>query len=92
MNLAENQEKCVENILKRLVVSNSISEGTRRSIKPVGIGPGIMYGLCKVHKDIINNCLPFQYILSANNTLTYKLAKFLAPTLIFLTSNEYLVK
>ena len=51
-----------------------------------------MYGLCKVHKDIIDNCPPFRPILSAINTPTYKLAKFLVPILKSLTSNEYTVK
>ena len=40
-----------------------------------------MERLCKVHKDIINNCLLFQPILSAINSRTYKLATFLVPTL-----------
>ena len=90
-NFAINQEKRVD-ILKKLVVSNSISEETRRSLKPVGTRPGIMYGLCKVHKDIIDNCPPFRPILSAINTPTYKLAKCLVPILKSLTSNEYMVK
>ena len=51
-----------------------------------------MYGLCKVHKDIIDNFRPFRPILSTINTPTYKLAKFLVPTLKSLTSNEYMVK
>ena len=80
LNFAINHEKRVGNILKKLVVSNSISEGTRRSLKPVGTRPGIMYGLCKFHKDI-DNCPPFRPILSAINTPTYKLAKFLVPIL-----------
>ena len=40
--------------------------------------PGIMYGLFKVHKNVCN-CQPFRPIVSANNTPTYKLAKFLVP-------------
>ena len=51
-----------------------------------------MYGLCKVHKDIINNCLPFRPTFSAINTPTYKLVKVLVPILKFLTRNEYTVK
>ena len=51
-----------------------------------------MCGLCKVHKDIIDNCPPFRPILSAINTPTYKLAKFLVPILKSLTSNEHTVK
>ena len=51
-----------------------------------------MYGLCKVDKDIIENCPPFRPILSAINTPTYKLVKFLVPILKSLTSNEYTAK
>ena len=79
-------------ILKKLVASNSISEETRRSLKLVGTRPGIMYGLCKALKDFIDKCLPFWPILSAVNTPTYKLAKFLISILKFLTSNECAVK
>ena len=56
LNFAINPEKRVDNILKQLVASNSISQETRRSLKPVGTRRGIMYGVCKVHKDIIDNC------------------------------------
>ena len=73
-------------------MSYSIFEETRRSLKPVGTRSGIMYGLCKVHKDIINNCPPFRPILSAINILTYILEKFLVPILKSLTSKEYMVK
>ena len=92
LNFAINQEKRVDNILKKLVASKSISEETRRSLKPVGTRPGIMYGLFKFHKDIVDNCPPFRPILSAINSPTYKLAKFLVPILKSLTSNEHTVK
>ena len=64
----------------------------RRSLKRVGTRTGIMYGICKVYKDIIDNCPPFWPNLSAINTPTYKLAKFLVPILKSLTSNEYTIK
>ena len=89
---AINQEKRAKNIFKKLVASNSISEETRRSLKPVGTRSGITYGLRKVHEDIIDNCPSFLSILSEINTLTYKLAKFLVPILKSLTSTEYMVK
>ena len=41
LNFAINQEKRVDNILKKLVASNSIPEETRRSLKPVGTRPGM---------------------------------------------------
>ena len=61
----------------------------RKSLKPVGTRPGIMYGPCKVHKASVGNCPPFRRILSALNTPTYKLAKFLVPILRSLTNNEF---
>ena len=51
-----------------------------------------MYGLCKVHRDIIDNYPPFRPTLSAINTPTYKSAKFLVPILESFTSNKYTVK
>ena len=93
LNFAINQEKHVDNILKKLVASNSISEETRISLKPFGTRPDvIMYGLCKVPTDIIDNCPPFRPISSTINTPTYKSAKFLVPILKSLTINEYTVK
>ena len=73
------RKTCWQYFLKNLLRLVSISEETRKSLKTVGTRPGIMYGLCKVYKDIIDNCTPFQLILSAINTPTYKLAKFLVP-------------
>ena len=35
LNFAVNQEKRVDNILQKLVATNSISEETRKSLKPV---------------------------------------------------------
>ena len=40
---------------KTLAASDSVSEETRRSLKPVGTRPGTIYGLCIVHKDIVDN-------------------------------------
>ena len=68
LNFAIKQEKGIDNILKKPFASNSMSEETRRPLKPVGINPGIMYGLCNFHKDIIDSYLPFRTILSAINT------------------------
>ena len=72
--------------------SNSLSEEARRSFKPVMTRTGIMYGLCKVHKGIIDNCPPSWPILSAINTRNFKLVKFLVLILKSLTSTEFTVK
>ena len=72
-SVAVNHEKQVDNIFKRLVASNS------RSWKPVGTRPSIMSGFWKFHKYIFYNCPLSWPILSAFNTRTYKLPKFLVP-------------
>ena len=57
LSFAVNQEKRVENVKKKLVASNSISQETRRFIKPTESSPCVMHGLCKTKKNIIDNCL-----------------------------------
>ena len=51
-----------------------------------------MYGLAKVHKQLVNICPPFRPILSAIGTPTYNIAKFLVPILKPLTTNDYTLK
>ena len=92
LNFVVNQEKRIDTIFKNLVDSNSMSKEMHKSIKPVGTRPGTMYGLCKVHKQEVDGCPPFRPILSALQTPTYNLAKFLVPILDPLTKNEYTVK
>ena len=69
-----------------------MSEETRRHLKPVGTRPGIMYGSCKVYKKCVDGYSRFRPILSALQTPTYKLAKYLGPILEPLTNNKYTVK
>ena len=84
--LLSTKKKGLDNIFKKLVASNGISKETGRSLKPVWARPCIMYGLWKVHKYIIDSCPPLWLILSAINTPTYKIAKFLVPILKCLTT------
>ena len=69
-----------------------ISEKEFDSICPVGTTPGILYGNPKVHQTVVNSTPKSRPILSAINTPTYSLAKFLNPILSPLTSNEFAVK
>ena len=69
-----------------------MTEKTRKSIKPVGTSPGVMYGLCKVNNASVEYCSPFRPIFLAFNTPIYKLAKFLVPILKPLTTNEFIGK
>ena len=58
----------------------------------MGCNPGILYGLCKVQKAVVDVCPPVRPIFSAIGTPTYKLAKYLVPKLASITANEFSVK
>ena len=92
LNFQVNHKKRINEILKSLKSTCSISDKQYKKIKAVGSRPGILYGLCKVHKAIVDVCPPFRPILSAIGTLTYKTARFLVPILSCLTINEFSVK
>ena len=74
--------------------SNYLSDDDYKILKPCGSKPGVMYGLCKVHKSVSDDdpVPPFRPILSAIGTCTYNLAKFFVPVLKEFTVNEYTVK
>ena len=59
---------------------------------PKGSAPGILYGLCKVHKSVQGDCPPFRPILSAIDTPSYNIAKFLVPILAPITTNRFVCK
>ena len=87
-----NVEKDITDLLKDLKNSEVISVTVYKSLKPRGSGFGILYGLCKFHKQVVDNCSPFRPIMSAIKTPTYNLAKFLVPLLEPITTDMYTVK
>ena len=68
MGYALNEERRIDNILKKLTHSHIISEEITRSLKPVGIRPDKMFGLCKVPKGMGDSCPSFPLIVSTINT------------------------
>ena len=87
-----NLEKKIREPLKELYQLEIIDKKTYDKLCPVGSHFGILYGLAKVHKQLVNNCPPFRPILSAIGTPTYNIAKFLVPILKPLTTNDYSLK
>ena len=75
LNFHVNHEKRLNEILKSLKFTGSLSDKHYKKIKAVGFRPGVFYSLCKVHKAIVV-CPPFRPILSAIGTPTYKLLSF----------------
>ena len=59
---------------------------------PRGSRSGIIYGMSKVHKTLINNFPKLGPMLSAINTATYGWAKFFVPLRKYFTMNEYTLK
>ena len=86
-------ESSIKNCLDDLLNNNYLYKEDYKFLKPVGSKPGIMYGLCKVHKynSSTNDIPPFRPILSTIGTATYNLAKFFVPILKEFTVNEYTV-
>ena len=87
-----NMEDTIKETLENFLTKNYISQQDYDKLIPSGSQPGILYGLAKIHKRVIGNCPPCRPILSAINTPTYKIAKFLVPILAPVTCNQFTVK
>ena len=87
-------EEAIKHCLDDLLHRNYLSKEDYKLMKPTGSRPGVMYGLCKIHKDTTNGreLPPFRPILSAIFTCTYFLAKFFVPVLKEYTINTYTIK
>ena len=90
-NLTDIEDK-IRKVLQPLKEKGVLSNEIYNKIMPVGCQPGKMYGLCKVHKEAVDGHKPFRPILSAINTPTYQIAKFLIPILEPFTKNEFVTK
>ena len=77
-------EKKLTNLLKELKASEAISEIDYKNLKSRGSSFGVLYGLCKTHKKVLDKC-PIK-------TPSYNLAKFLVPLIEPVTKNNFTVK
>ena len=87
-----NFETHITSLIKDLRISEVISEVVYKGLIPQVSRFGILYGLCKVRKQLVDNCPLFRPIMSAIKTPTYNLAKFLVSLLQPITTNMYTVK
>ena len=85
-------EKKLTNLLKELKASETISENDYKKNKSRGSSFGVLYGLCKTHKKVLDKCPPFRPIFSAIKTPSYNLAKFLVPLIEHIIKNNFTVK
>ena len=82
-------ETKLTDLLKELKASEAMSENDCKKLKPRGSSFGVLYGLCKTHKKVLDKCPP---ILSAIKSPSYNLAKFLVPLIEPITKNNFTVK
>ena len=92
LNYILNLEKKNIYVLKDLKNKEEITEVDYLHQYPCGSRPGILHGMAKVHKPVINWCPSLLPILSAINTPSYKLAQFLVLLLTPLTSDDFTIK
>ena len=90
INLLLQHEGKLTEFLKQ--IKSFVTTDLYKHLYPHGFKPGIMYGLSKIHKPLVNDFPRLRPILSAINTGTYKWAKFFVPLLKPFTSNNYTVK
>ena len=55
LNFTVNHDKRINEYLKSLKSSGALSVNQHKKIKVVGSKRGVLYGLCKVHKNILSN-------------------------------------
>ena len=91
-NFIHNQELRIIELLNVLKGNGSISVPEYEQLYPRGSGPGILYGLSKVHKSTVNGIPKLRPILSAVNIPTYNLSKLLVKMLKPFTTNKYTPK
>jgi hypothetical protein len=85
-------EDKINNFLRKIKPLNVISEEIYKQLFVSGSGPGILYGLPKIHKPNFSVNFPFRPIFAAYNTPSFKLAKFLVPILSPFTTNEHTIE
>ena len=67
--------------LDELRLRDKISQQTYFKLDPIGCKPGVLYGLSKVHKTLVQGLPKMRPILSALGTASFGLSKFLLPIL-----------
>ena len=90
INMLLQQEDRLTSFLKR--IKKGIDNELYKSLYPQGSQPGVMYGLSKIHKPLVNGFPKLRPILCAINTATYKWAKRFIPFLRDFTINNYTIK
>lgn len=82
-------EDKINNFLRKIKKLELIPQDVINKLFVSGSGPGILYGLPKIHKLDFSSKFQFRPIFAAYNCPSYNLAKFLVPVLNPITSNQF---
>ena len=85
-------EDRINNFLLELKKCNHISNDLYGKLRVTGSGPGILYGLPKIHKPTFEADKLYRPIFAAYNVASYKLSKYLVNVLSPLSTNEFTLK
>ena len=85
-------ETKINTFLKKIRSSEFITDDLYRKLFVSGSGPGILYGLPKIHKIDFSTKFQFRPIFAAYNTPSFNIAKFLVPILNPFTKNQYTIE
>ena len=91
-NYIHNQELKIIKLLGNLRDKGVLCNDEYKSLSPRGSLPSVLYGLSKVHKPVVDGIPKLRSILSAINTPTYKISKYLVKLLEPFTRNHYTAK
>ena len=85
-------EDQINNFLLKLKNEGNITQNLYNDLHVSGSGPGILYGLPKVHKPNFSLDKLYRPIFAAYKCASYSISKFLVPILQPISENQYTVK
>ena len=85
-------EDKLNNFLRKIKDSIDCPSETFKKFFASGSGPGILYGLPKIHKHDFGTKFQFRPIFAAYNNPCFKLAKFISSVIMPFADNQYSVK
>ena len=85
-------EDKINSFLLNLRNLGHISQQIYKHLHVSGSGPGILYGLPKIHKPLFLENFLYRPIFAAYNVASYKISKFLVTILSPLAENQYTLR
>ena len=85
-------EDKINRFLGKLKSMQLLSQDVYAELYSTGSGPGILYGLPKIHKSDFSTKYQYRPILAAFKLASFNICKFFVPLLAPLTTNEFTIE